>query len=207
MTDRGAIAGVILAGGGARRFGGGDKSLAELDGQSLLSHVIARLRPQVGPLVLNANGDPQRFASYGLPVVPDDAYPNCGPLSGVLAALNWLCADAPRVTTLATVSADTPFLPDDLVSRLDAARPSGSAIAVSNGRRHPTIALYPLAISDAVAEALAEGALSVDAFASRVEAVEVPFPMREIGVREVDPFFNVNTRDDLEQARAIIRGT
>src|SRR6185295_6763467 len=137
MASPNHILGVILAGGQSRRFGGGDKGFAELDGRSVLSHVIERFRPQVGRLILNANGDLTRFASFGLEIVPDEQTPELGPLSGILAALDWAKHHAPNCTAVATVSTDVPFLALDLIQRLEAERGDGVAIAVSAGRRHP----------------------------------------------------------------------
>ena len=198
------ILGVILAGGRSRRFGGGDKGFADLGGQPVLAHVIERLRPQVGRLILNANGDVGRFACFGLEIVADQDHPERGPLSGVLAAIDQATRHVPNYRAVATVATDVPFLPPDLIERLDAGRGDGLAIAVSAGRRHPTIALWPINARAAVADALGREALSVDALATKLNAVAVPFPMREIEGRAIDPFFNVNTPDDLATARSLI---
>ena len=198
------ILGVILAGGRSRRFGGGDKGLADLDGQSILSRVIARFRPQVGRLILNVNGDAGRFAEFGLETIADEESPELGPLSGVLAAMNWAAQHQSDCAAVATVSSDVPFLPSDLVARLDANRDSGIAIATSAGRRHPTIGLWPMTVRQTIAEALDRRALSVDRLASDLNAVAVVFPMRDIQGVEVDPFFNINTQDDLAAARALL---
>ena len=198
------ILGVILAGGQSRRFGGGDKGFADLDGRPVLSHVIERFRPQVGRLILNANGDLSRFASFGLEVVADREIPGQGPLSGILTALEWAKRHAPDCTAVATVSTDVPFLAPNLIQRLEAERGDGVAIAVSAGRRHPTIAIWPLTSREAVADALQRGALSVDALAAELNAVAVPFPMGEIDGVTIDPFFNVNRPEDLVAARALL---
>ena len=198
------ILGVILAGGQSRRFGGGDKGFADLDGRPVLSHVIERFRPQVGRLILNANGDLSRFASFGLEVVADREIPGQGPLSGILTALEWAKRHAPDCTAVATVSTDVPFLAPNLIQRLEAERGDGVAIAVSAGRRHPTIAIWPLTSREAVADALQRGALSVDALAASLNAVAVPFPMGEIDGVTIDPFFNVNRPEDLVAARALL---
>lgn len=203
MPVRDYILGVILAGGRSRRFGGGDKALADLGEQSILARVIDRFRPQVDRLVLNINGDAGRFSAFGVETIADRENPELGPLSGLLAAMDWAGEHAPGATLIATVSADVPFLPSDLISRLDGARSGGVAIATSNGRRHPTIGLWPSGARDAVADALSRRALSVDRLASDLDAVAVDFPMGNIGGTEIDPFFNVNTRDDLDAARAI----
>jgi len=198
------ILGVILAGGQSRRFGGGDKGFADLDGRPVLSHVIERFRPQIGRLILNANGDLSRFATFGLEVVADREIPGQGPLSGILTALEWAKRHAPDCTAVATVSTDVPFLALNLIQRLEAERGDGVAIAVSAGRRHPTIAIWPLTSRIAVADALQRGALSVDALAAELNAVAVPFPMGEIDGVTIDPFFNVNRPEDLVAARALL---
>ncbi|HVZ06074.1 molybdenum cofactor guanylyltransferase MobA [Hyphomicrobium sp.] len=204
MAAKPQILGVILAGGKSRRFGGSDKGLAELAAQPVLSHVIARFRPQVGRLVLNVNGDASRFAQFGLETISDRVEPELGPLSGILAALDWQRENASDCTAIATVSTDVPFLPLDLVEKLDVQRGDGVAIAMSAERRHPTIALWPLGARDAVVDALKRRALSVNALTEGLKAVAVPFAMRNIDGVDVDPFFNVNTRDDLAIAKALI---
>ncbi|HET6389626.1 molybdenum cofactor guanylyltransferase MobA [Hyphomicrobium sp.] len=198
------ILGVILAGGRSRRFGGGDKGLADLHGQSILARVIAQFRPQVGRLILSVNGDPGRFAEFGLETIADDENAERGPLSGLLAAMNWAAAHGPESEAIATVSADVPFLPNDFVAKLDAARGDGVAIAVSGERRHPTIAIWPMHARANVAEALNRGTLSVDKLAASLNAVAVDFPMRNIHGVKADPFFNINTADDLAAARALL---
>lgn len=203
MASTDHILGVILAGGRSSRFGGGDKTLAEFDGRSILSRVISRFRPQVGRMVLNVNGDLRRFAEFGIETISDGENPELGPLSGLLAAMDWAATQAPAADLIATVSSDVPFLPVDLVQRLDAARNEGAAIAESAGRRHPTIALWPMHLRSKVADALARRALSVNRLAADLNAVAVPFPMRNIDGQEIDPFFNINTRDDLTAARVL----
>jgi molybdopterin-guanine dinucleotide biosynthesis protein A len=197
------ILGVVLAGGRSRRFGGGDKALAQVGGKPILASVIEHLRPQVGRLVLNVNGDATRFPDLGIEVISDRESAELGPLSGLLAAIDWAAEHVPSATLIATVSSDVPFLPDDLVARLDAARNGGVAIAESGGQRHPTIGLWPTNIRESVAEALARRTLGVNRFASDLNAVAVVFPMRDIGGQEIDPFFNINTREDLAAARVL----
>ncbi len=206
MPTSDQILGVILAGGRSRRFGGGDKGLADLGGQSILARVIAQFRPQVSRLILNINGDPGRFAEYGIQVVSDNENPELGPLSGLLAAMDWAVQHAPACTAIATVSADVPFLPNDVVARLDADREGGVAIAMSGDRRHPTIAIWPMNTRQTISEALNNRALSVDKLAAKLKAVAVAFPMRDIRKTKVDPFFNINTPDDLSTARALLAG-
>lgn len=198
------ILGVILAGGQARRMGGGDKGFADLGGTPMLGHVIARFAPQVAHLILSANGDPGRFDGFGLTVVPDRETQSLGPLSGLAAAMAW-AAEAPQpYTALATVTTDVPFLPADLVHRLDRAAGAGAAIAVSGDRRHPAIALWPLSFRAEISAALEANELSVNAFAARQAAIEVSFPFSETAGAAIDPFFNANTPDDLETARQLI---
>lgn len=207
MASRNHILGVIIAGGQSRRFGGGDKGLAELSGEPVLAHVIRRFRPQVGRLILNANGDADRFARFNLTTIPDHENAGLGPLSGILAALDWQNQHANDCSAIATVSTDVPFIPDDLVERLDAARGDGIAIAMSGERRHPTIAIWPRSARAEVAEALAQHHLSVNKLTERLNAVAVSFAMRDIAGQAIDPFFNVNTQDDLANASALIGGT
>ncbi len=211
MTSNTTIAGVILAGGSARRLfpdspQGGDKGLADLGGQPMLAHIVARFKPQVSRLILNINGPAERFAAFGLDIVTDEGPGEHGPLAGLVAAMAW-AAQTGGMTALATVSTDVPFLPSDLVRRLAAARDGETdrpVLAVSAERRHPTIALWPLELVGDARETLKRGELSVDAFAKRHGAIAVSFPMGNIGGRTVDPFFNANTPDDLAAARALL---
>lgn len=198
------ILGVILAGGQSRRMGGGDKGLADLGGRPMLDHVITRFSPQVATLVLSANGDPQRFARFGLPIVPDLENRADGPLAGIVAAMDWAARSAPGIDAIATVTSDVPFLPTDLVANLRAASAFGPAVAVSSARRHPAIALWPMTFRNLIAEALARGERGLNYFAVRNNAVEVSFPLGEADGQMLDPFFNINTPADLAEARAIL---
>lgn len=197
--------GVILAGGESRRMGGGDKGLHDLGGQPMLAHVRARFAPQVERLILSANGPPERFFELGLPVVPDREANQLGPLAGVVAAMIWAEENARSIKAVATVTSDAPFLPPDLVKRLHEAAAYGPAIAVSNERRHPAIALWPMTLRGAVETALREQQRSLNAFAAQNSAVEVDFAFSEAGGRSIDPFFNANTPTELEDARAILK--
>jgi molybdopterin-guanine dinucleotide biosynthesis protein A len=198
------IAGVILAGGAARRMGGGDKCLIDLGGQPILAHIADRLRAQVGALVLNANGDAARFDAFGLPVIADAGAERAGPLAGVLAGLTWAAAQ-PEATAIVTVPSDVPFLPADLVARLaDGGRLS---VAVSEGRLHPTIAFWPLDIAPALAAALREGRRKATAFVEAEGARHVGFDALSAGGQRIDPFFNANTPEDLDAARRLLQAS
>ena len=196
--------GVLLAGGLARRMGGGDKPLREIDGKTLLAHVIERLRPQCEALVLNANGEPERFSAFGLPVVADSIQGFAGPLAGVLAGLDWAAAHAKAARFVVSVATDTPFLPRDLVTRLQAARIAHEArlaSAASGGRTHPVIGLWPVDIRDELRRALLEeGLRKIDLFTARHNLAIAEWP-----VLPYDPFFNANAPDDLAQAESIAR--
>ena len=197
--------GVILAGGLATRMGGGDKGLLELGGRPILDHVIDRLVPQVGALALNANGDPARFAGYDLPVVADSIEGFAGPLAGVLAGLDWAAGQGAEA--IVTAAADTPFFPRDLVARLVAAsegqeHPLVLAATPDPKRgqvRHPTFGLWPVALRENLRSELAYGLRKVVLWTDGHAGREVLF---EDG--PPDPFFNVNTPEDLTEARAIL---
>ena len=197
-----AVCGVLLAGGLARRMGGGDKPLVTLDGRPLIAHAIARLAPQCAHLAINANGDPARFAAFGLPVVADSVEGYAGPLAGVLAGMDYAASHWPQAGLLLSAPADTPFPPDDLVARLKAAmQKTGAAIAVaaSGGRTHHAIALWDLSLREPLRAALTqEGERKVSAFISRHRHVEAEWP-----VAPYDPFFNVNRPEDVSRAAAI----
>jgi molybdenum cofactor guanylyltransferase len=195
--------GVILAGGLARRMGGGDKPLARLAGRAILERVTERLAPQCAGLILNANGDPSRFAATGLPVVPDDLADFPGPLAGILAALDWAAANRPDLAFVASAAADTPFLPRDFVARLTSAaagRDDQVVCAASGGRTHPVNALWPVALREDLRHALVElGLRRMGLFAERRGALHADWRAYPI-----DPFLNVNTPEDLAEAEALI---
>ena len=195
--------GVLLAGGLARRMGGGDKCLRPLAGETLLARVIARAAPQVCPLILNANGDPARFASYGLPVVPDVVEGYAGPLAGILTALDWAAENAPHCPLVASFATDAPFLPRDLVETMVEARELASAdlaCAASGGRAHPVFGLWPVELRADLRDALVEqGERKIDRWTASHRLVEVAFPCDP-----VDPFFNANREDDLADAERLI---
>jgi len=199
------VLGVILAGGQSRRMGGGDKALRDLGGRPMLTHVIARLSPQVSRIVINANGDPARFTPFGLTVFPDTRDGFLGPLAGVLAGLLWCAAHAPQCRYIATAASDAPFLPHNLVARLKAAVASrtGIALAASGGALHPVIGLWPVALADDLDAALAAGVRKVLAWTDRHGTIPVEFAAERLAAGEVDPFFNANHPEELETARRL----
>lgn len=200
--------GVILAGGQATRMGGGDKGLLPLGDRVILDHVLARLTPQVGAVALNANGAPDRFARFGLPVLPDPVADYPGPLAGVLAGLDWAAGEGAEA--IVTVAADTPFFPRDLVATLQgaaagmahplvlAATPRGDEETKSMSRggqvRHPTFGLWPVALRDDLCAALEDGLRKVVLWTDKHGGREALFD-------EADAFFNVNTPEDLAEAQ------
>ena len=193
----------LLAGGLARRMGGGDKCLRPLAGRPLLAHVIERMQPQSETLILNANGDPGRFACFGLPVVADRIGGHPGPLAGLLTGMLWALAHAPGASDLVTVPTDSPFLPLDLVGRLSSARTAAGtsiAVAASNGRVHPVVGLWPVTLAAALRTALEqEGLRKVEAWAARHPLTTVAFEGESI-----DPFFNVNSPAELADAERLL---
>ncbi|WP_096787136.1 molybdenum cofactor guanylyltransferase MobA [Rhodobacter sp. CZR27] len=186
--------GLILAGGEGRRMGGTDKALLPLAGRPLLAHAVDRLAPQVEELAISANGDPARFARFGLPVLAD-ARPQ-GPMSGVLAGLRW--AAARGADALVTVPVDTPFFPCDLAPRLWMAGDGGAAVAEAGGRLHPACALWPVGVADDLEAWLAAGEAKVMAFAARHAAARAGFP-------DANAFLNLNAPEDLAQAESMLR--
>ena len=187
--------GVLLAGGRATRMGGGDKGLLRLGDTTILDHVIARLTPQCEALVLNANGNPARLAHFGLPVLPDSVTDHPGPLAGILAGLDH--AARTSHSHIVTAAADTPFLPCDLVPQLQlAAEDSGLALAASPSGRQPTFGLWPVTLADPLRAALKSGVRKVVQFTQEHGGTFARFP-------DDAAFFNVNTPEDLETARAM----
>lgn len=200
------IIGVLLAGGLARRMGGGDKPLRLIAGRPILDRVIERLRPQVAGLVLNANGDPARFAGYGLPVAADSVPDFAGPLAGILAGLDWAAEHRPDCSMIASVPTDAPFLPVDLVARMERARAmegADMACAASGGQAHPVVGLWPVRLRNALRDALVnEGIRKVDVWTARYRLARVVF-----SDRPVDPFFNANRPGDLDEAARLLEAT
>ena len=201
MTE-GQVLGLVLAGGLARRMGGGDKARLRIGGQTILERVLERFAPQCATLVLNANGDPGRFADTGLPVIPDTVPGFVGPLAGILAGLEWAAAHAPGIRDVVSVPGDCPFLPTDLVARLAGARRAAAtplACARSGERHHPVIGLWPVTLRADLHDALVErGLRKIDVFAEPYGVARADWP-----TAPVDPFFNVNTPDDAAEANRI----
>jgi len=197
-----AIPGVLLAGGLARRMGGGDKPMRQIGGRPILARVIARLAPQCDGLILNANGDPKRFASFGLPVIPDTVENFPGPLAGILAALDWAAAHRPDVGWILSAAGDCPFLPRDLVARLHRARVEQDAqlaVAASDEQSHPVIGLWSVALREELRHALVvEDIRGVGRWTERYRLATVTWP-----VEPFDPFFNANTPDDIATAERL----
>jgi molybdopterin-guanine dinucleotide biosynthesis protein A len=193
------MVGVLLAGGLARRMGGGDKPMRPIGGRVILERVITRLKPQCGELILNANGDPARFAGFELPVIADNVQNFPGPLAGILAALDWTAVHRPGASLLFSAAADCPFLPRDLVARLHEALLSENArlaVAASGGRTHPVIALWRVDLRDELRHALVqEDVRSVERWSARYQRAIVSWPTEPL-----DPFFNANTIDDIAEA-------
>lgn len=201
-TETDSIIGVLLAGGLARRMGGGDKPMQTVGGQSMLARVVARLKPQCDGLILNANGDPARFAGLDLPVVADAVAGFPGPLAGILAGLDWVAANRPEARWMLSAAADCPFLPRDLVRRLDDARRAQDvplAVAASGGQNHHVIALWSLALREPLRDAVVnEGCRAVGRWMARYPVATAEWP-----VTLFDPFFNANTPDDLAEANRL----
>jgi molybdopterin-guanine dinucleotide biosynthesis protein A len=195
------ILGVILAGGRATRMGGGDKGLKQIGGEPMLTRVINRIGPQVERLIINANGDPDRFIDFDLPVIPDDLPDHPGPLAGILTAMDF-ATEMTSANLVLSVAADCPFLPHDLAPRLLALlklHDTRISIAHSGGLAQPTIALWDVSLRHDLRKALAdEGLRKIDAFTSRYASTSVDWP-----VTPYDPFFNANTPDDLALAESI----
>jgi molybdopterin-guanine dinucleotide biosynthesis protein A len=199
MTKSPRTVGLVLAGGLARRMGGGDKALIRIGGEAILDRVLAVLRGKCDPIILNANGDPARFARYGLPVIADSVPDFAGPLAGILAGLDWAAAHAPGTEWVVSVPGDCPFLPPDLVDRLHFVRAEAGtplACARSGEWRHPVVGLWRVDLRDDLRHALT---------VEDLRKIEIWTARHGIGIASwpdepVDPFFNVNTPDDLAAA-------
>ena len=195
--------GLLLAGGAARRMGGGDKCLRRLGGRTLLEHAVERATPQCSSLILNANGDASRFERFGLPVVPDLIEGRAGPLAGILTGLRWTARHAPGIDWVVSCPTDTPFLPRDLVARLASeivTRGADLACASSAGRTHPVVGLWPVGLADDLERAMREDDMrKIDLWTARHRLVTVDF-----STDPFDPFFNANRPEDLEEAERIL---
>lgn len=201
--DEAAVLACVLAGGQSRRMGGGDKPLIDLAGKPMLAHILDRLSAQARRIVLNANGAPERFNRFGLPVVADPVGEYAGPLAGILAGLTYARTQAPDVQYVVSVAGDTPFFPKSLVSGFLNAVPFGQpviALASSHDKLHPVFGLWPVALADDLHDWLSNGnSGKVLAFVDRHDSIEVAFgDDDELGL---DPFFNANRPEDLETAR------
>jgi molybdopterin-guanine dinucleotide biosynthesis protein A len=194
--------GLVLAGGLARRMGGGDKALIRIGGKTILERVLERLRPACKAIVLNANGDPARFATFGLPVIPDSVPDFAGPLAGILAGLDWAAAHAPDSPWVMSAPGDCPFLPWDMVARLHQARQDAKlplACARSGDWRHPVVGLWPVALREDLRVALLkDGLRKIEVWTARHGIAIADWP-----AEPVDPFFNVNTPEDAAAAERI----
>jgi molybdopterin-guanine dinucleotide biosynthesis protein A len=194
---------VVLAGGLARRMGGGDKPLRPLGGRPLLDHLLERLTSQAAATVINANGDPARFAAYGLPVIADTLPDHPGPLAGVLAALDWSAHHRPDLPWVVSVTGDAPFIPADLVARLHQARAAAGtslACARSAGQAHPPIGLWPVALREDLRAALLAGERKIDRWTARHGCAMADWPTEPF-----DPFFNANAPEDLARAERLLQ--
>lgn len=200
----GSVAGVILAGGRATRMGGGDKTLRPVNGRPILAHVLDRLRPQVDALVLNANGDPARFAAFGLDVVDDSIAGFAGPLAGILAGMDWAAGQG--LDLIVSVAGDSPCFPETLVADLRSAMmahntPIAMAMTADPERgmsRHPTFALWSVALREELRAALAAGTRKVIQWAEPMGCAKAMFGDARY------PFFNVNTPGDLDTVEALV---
>ena len=203
MTAKNTL-GLILAGGLARRMGGGDKARIRIGNATILERVVERLTPQCRRVVINANGDPERFADIGLTVVADSIPDFAGPLAGILAGLDWTAMNVPACEWLASVPGDCPFLPRDLVARLHEARAAAGvplACARSGEWRHPVVGLWPVSLREDLRRAVAdEGLRKIEVWTERHGIA-----LASWADTPVDPFFNVNTPDDVARAEAIAR--
>ena len=198
MSDSPTL-GLVLAGGLARRMGGGDKLRTKIGGATILDRVLERMQPQCTRLILNANGDPARFTDTGLPVVADDVPDFAGPLAGILAGLDWVATDRPGVDWVVSVPGDCPFLPRDLVARLHDARIAENkplACAHSGDWRHPVVGLWQVALREDLRHAITvENLRKIEVWTARHGVALADWP-----AEPVDPFFNVNTPEDVERA-------
>jgi len=188
-------------------MGGRDKGAMELVGKPMLQHIIDRIAPQLSVLSINANGDPARFAKYGLDIFPDCTGGHLGPLAGILSGMLWARKHTPQARLVATVSTDVPLLPLDLIAKLNAAShgdPDVIVLARSADRLHPVIGLWPVSLSGRFAAALHKGIRKLNWVTEHNHTISVDFPLTQISGSLVDPFFNVNTLEELQEVRQIL---
>jgi molybdopterin-guanine dinucleotide biosynthesis protein A len=200
------VVAVVLSGGRSSRMGGGDKCLLPLAGQPVLSRIVERLSPQVSRIIINANGDPSRFAGFGLPVIEDSIAGFAGPLAGVHAAIEWVKTHVKDVGRIVTVASDTPFFPCDLVQRFlsSASDDQSFVVAASAEGVHPVVGLWPLTMASQIEESLRRDMRRVGAFAKEHSATEVFFAPVRVGKALIDPFFNINRPEDLAHAESLL---
>jgi molybdopterin-guanine dinucleotide biosynthesis protein A len=204
------VVGVLLAGGRSSRMGGGDKCLLPLAAKPMLAHIIDRLSPQVSDLIINANGDVARFATFDLPVIEDRLEGQAGPLAGVHAGIEWARSNRPQSRFVITAATDTPFFPTDLVARFRAAIGVAEPrllVARSEDGMHPVFGLWPIALAPALEASLKTGMRKVQAWVADHAAEQIFFPTTDIGGRKVDPFFNINRPEDLAEAEALLKAS
>lgn len=196
--------GLVLAGGQATRMGGGDKGMRQIGGETILSRALSRIAPHCQSIALNANGDPSRFAAFGLPVVADSIADFAGPLAGILAGMDWVAANRPDVDWMASVPGDCPFLPRDLIPRLHTVRIAEGkplACAKSGDWRHPVVAIWPVELREELRRALTdEGLRKIEVWTERYGVAIAEWPDEPI-----DFFFNVNRPEDLRKAEELTR--
>jgi len=198
------VVGVILAGGLARRMGGGDKSMLKLGGRRILDYVIESAQNQLHTVIINANGDPQRFAEFNLPIQADIVPDFAGPLAGVVSAMAWVKQNKPAATHVITLAADTPFFPDDYVARmleLMALKQQRLACASYQGRTQPVFGLWPVDLFDDLYKALVEDDMR------KVDRFTAPYGVADVAFDELadNPFFNVNKPEDLSAGELYLR--
>lgn len=194
------VAGAILAGGRSRRMGGNDKGLKPLGGKAMIAHVIERLRPQIGAMVINANGDASAYVAFEIPVIADVYGDFDGPLAGLFTAMCWTAAHCPNARWVVTAACDTPFIPADYVEKLAQAvlsAPDTIALAASGRGTHYVLGMWPLELAGDLVAWLARGERKVQLWVERHPHAIVRFPDTSTGT---DPFFNVNTPEDFAAA-------
>lgn len=208
MISADTVLGVLLAGGLSRRMGGGDKGLLPLAGKPLMAHALDRLSSMTSSTIINANGDPGRFSTFAKPVVPDTISGFAGPLAGVLAGMKFAADQKLGTTHVLTAAADTPFFPDDLLERFNSVLEDENTIvlATSLGNRHPVFGLWPVSLAHDLESWLEdENNRKVLAWVKRHNWNTADFPSKKIGEEDIDPYFNINTPEDLEKASTLMK--